>query len=149
VLASFDSEGQHQGDLDLAKLLPYPSATYTRAQLLPDGSLFVLDYLQGAVLYRRGASGQFHRLRLGEQPSGVAAPQVQDFAANDAGNMLIATYSESAPLVLLDYEGDGYHSHALEIKLPVGGSRLACRQSRGKYIVWSRDRPFVLVLQAY
>jgi len=149
VLASFDAEGQHQGDLDLTKLLPYPSATYTRAQLLPDGSLFVLDYLQGAVLYRRGASGQFHRLRLGEQAAEVAVPQVQDFAADDSGNMLIATYSESAPLVLLTYERDGYHSHSLEIKLPVGGSRLACRQSRGKYIVWSRDRPFVLVLQVH
>lgn len=149
VLASFDGEGQHVGDLDLATLLPYPQALYTRAQLLADGSLFVLDYLQGAVMYRHGAAGEFHRLRLGEQDATVAAPQVQDFAAAESGNLLVATYSESAPLVLLDFTGGNYHSHTLEIKLPVGGTRLACRASRGKYIVWSRDRPFVMVLQAY
>jgi hypothetical protein len=147
VLAGFDLDGRHIVSLDLAAMLPYAPAVYSRAQVLPDGSLFVMEYNQGAVLYRRGATGGFHRIKL-EATAGVdAAPLLQDFAVDAVGNVLLATYDETQPLRLLTPGADGYYSHPLEIDLPGDSPRLACRHSGGKYIVWTRDEPLLIVLE--
>lgn len=149
VIALFDRKGNHQESLDLAALLPYSNGLYSRLGVLADGSLFVMDYSQGAVLYRRGAAQGFRRLRLSDTAEAQVAPTLQDFAVDEAGNVLIATTDTTNPLLLLDNSEDGYHSHALDLKLPAGSQRLACRYSGGKYIVWSRDRPYVIVLQVH
>ena len=41
----------------------------------------------------------------------------------------------------------GYQSHALRLSLPLDNPRLACRYSGGKFIVWLRDHPLVVVLE--
>jgi hypothetical protein len=145
VLAEFDRQGTHQSDFNLLASLPYPQAVYTRAQELQDGSLFILDYHQGAVLYRR-QQGDFRRLMLNPPQDAEAVPGVQDFAADEQGNVLLLLSDKNQPL-LLDSSKDGYHSHELNLRLPADSAPLACRQSRGKYIVWSRRVPYVCVLE--
>ncbi|MCH7472345.1 hypothetical protein IIA79_05270 [bacterium] len=148
VLAGFDDEGALDELLDLGALLPFANAVYTRAQFLPDGWLYFLDYHQGAVIYRRGQDGNFKRLRpAGTPDSFLNAATVQDFAVDSQRNILLATHDEANPLMLLVPGEQGYESHPLELELPDGAHRLACRHSRGKYIVWLRDEPLVLVLQ--
>ncbi len=147
TLAGFDLSGNHVISLDLGELLPYSPATYTRAQLLADGSLYILDYYQGAVLYRRGITGAFRRLRL-EGPDGAdAIPAMQDFAVDNAGNVLVATHDADAPLVLLTPGTNGYESHNVELSLPDGVPKLACRCSGGKFIVWARDETEVFIIE--
>jgi len=136
TLAGFDLSGNHVISLNLGDLLPYSPATYTRAQLLDDGSLYFLDYYQGAVLYRRGITGAFRRLRL-EGPDGADA----------AGNVLVATHDADAPLVLLTPGAEGYQSHNVELSLPNGVPKLACRCSGGKFIVWTRDETVVFIIE--
>jgi hypothetical protein len=147
VLAGFDRDGNHAATLDLAALLPYDPAVYTRAQLLSDGSLFVLEYHQGAVLYRRGSQGAFRRLRLAAPQDGVTVPALQDFAVDDAGRVLLVTHSEQTPLTMLLPSDGGYQSHPVNLDLPGGHRRLACRWSAGMFIVWTRDETEVIVLE--
>ena len=147
VLAGFDIEGTYQASVDLAGLLPYSGAVYTRAQWLKDGSLYALDYHQGAVLYRSAGETHFHLVKM-QSPAGLdAAPLAQDFAVDDAGNILFITSAEGPQLLLLTPGKQGYESHAVEIKLPTGAKRLACCHSQGRFIVWSRDKPLVCVLE--
>lgn len=147
VLAGFDYDGNHVTSLNLAGMLPYDPAVYTRTQMLSDGSLFVLEYHQGAVLYRRGSEGSFRRLRLAAADGEVAAPVLQDFAVDEAARVLLVTHSEDAPLAMLIPAEDGYRSHPVDLDLPGGHRRLACRRSAGMFIVWTRDKPEVIVLQ--
>jgi len=147
VLASFDGDGKLTTRLNLLSALPYPQAVYARAQPLADGSLFVLDYNQGAVIYRRGAAGQFRRLTL-EHPAGIdAAPLLQDFAVDEGGNVLLATADPAAPLVLLRPGKKGYTSHHVKIELPRAPQRFSTRYSRGRFILWLRETPSVIVLE--
>jgi hypothetical protein len=149
VLACFDKNGRYQQKLDLAAALPYPNAVYTRTQLLPDGSLFVLDYHQGAVIYREQQEQHFHRLQLGVPEGLEAAPMVQDFAVDEHGNALVVTNIEGKPVVLLSHEDNGYNLHTVDLKLPVAAGRLACRYSRGKFILWLKEKPFVILLELH
>jgi hypothetical protein len=147
VLAAFDYDGNHVVSLELAAMLPYQPALYTRGQVLSDGSIYVLEYHQGAVLYRRGAQGAYHRLRLSEPQDGVVVPALQDFAVDDSGNVLLVTHSDSTPLQLLTPGPNGYQAHPVNLDLPSGRRRLACRWSGGMFILWTRDEPEVTVLQ--
>jgi hypothetical protein len=146
-LAGFNADGTLVARLNLEAMLPYSDPVYARAQITSGGSLFLLDYHQGAVIFRPGEIGTFSRLSLGV-PAGLdAAPVVQDFAADPQLNVLLATYDETQPLMLLTRENGRFESHALRIDLPEGLHRLACRYSMGKYILWLRDQPLVLVLE--
>jgi len=147
VLAAFDYDGNHVVSLELAAMLPYQPAVYTRAQVLSDASIYVLEYHQGAVLYRRGAQGAYHRLRLNQPEDSVVVPALQDFAVDDAGNVLLVTHSDSTPLQLLTPGPNGYQAHPVNLDLPSGRRRLACRWSGGMFILWTRDEPEVTVLQ--
>ena len=146
-LACFDRDGQYTEELDLARLLPYSPACYTRSAWLNDGTLFLLDFSQGAILYRKPGETSFRRVRL-DVPDGVdAAPVLQDFAVDDQGNILAATADSDKPVMLLTPSSSGYTAHRLNVPLPDGGNRLACRWSNGRFIVWLRDQPFVCVLE--
>lgn len=147
VVATFNKDGQLKQQLDLATALAYPNGLYTRAQLLSDGSLFLLDYHQGAVIYRVQQEEHYHRLQLGVPDGLEAAPMVQDFAVDEHGNALIVTSLETKPVVLLTPAPDGYSLHTVDLKLPVSASRLACRYSRGRFILWTREKPYVLLLE--
>lgn len=144
--ASFDRSGRFVEEHDLSSLLPYDPAIYTRASLLPDGSLFVLEYSQGAILYSRPGTSQFNRIRIDKAEGVDHAPVLQDFAVDSSGIILAATYDTSRPLVLLTPATSGYTAHSLALELPVSTPRLACRQSKGKFIVWLRDTAEVVVL---
>lgn len=147
VLACFDKDGSFKQQLDFKTTLPYANAVYTRAQLLPDSSLFLLDYHQGALIYREQQEQHFHRLQLGVPEGLEAAPMVQDFAVDEQGNALVLTNIEGKPVVLLSREDNGYNLHAVDLKLPVAAGRLACRYSRGKFILWLKEKPFVMLLE--
>lgn len=147
ALAGFDFSGNHVVSLDLAAMLPYASAIYTRAQVLPDGSLYVLDYHQGAVLYRQGTQGPYRRLRLESSPEPVVAPALQDFAVDSSGNVLLVTHRDDTPLQLLTPGDSGYQAHPVNLSLPSGQKRLACRWSGGMFILWTRDEPELIVLK--
>jgi hypothetical protein len=146
-LAGFDSNGKFAQELDLSALLPYTPACYTRSAWLPDGTLFLLDYSQGAILYRKPGEQSFRRVRL-DAPEGVdAAPVLQDFAVDSSGNLLAVTTASSQPVMLLTPSAAGYTAHRLNVPLPVGSNRLACRWSNGRFIVWLRDQPLICVLE--
>ena len=147
MLAWFDWDGKLTGQLDLTKELPYKNARYVRPQLLNDGSLFVLEYHQGAVVYRRGSTDKFRRIRL-ETPDGLsAAPVIQDFAVDNTGNVLVVT-ADSAPRVQVLTPGSGgYKASTLKLDLPLEVARYSCRYSKGKFILWARDTPLVVVLE--
>jgi hypothetical protein len=147
VLAAFDYAGNHVMNVELAAMLPYEPAVYTRGQVLPDGSVYMLEYHQGAVLYRRGIEGAYHRLRLSAPQGAVEVPALQDFAVDDQGNVLLVTHSDSTPLQLLTPGHSGYQAHPVNLDLPSGQRRLACRWSGGMFILWTRDNPEVTVLQ--
>ncbi|MBN2083201.1 hypothetical protein JW859_13465 [bacterium] len=147
TLAGFDLAGNYVTSLALGELLPYAPAIYTRAQLFPDGSLYLLEYHQGAVIYRHGPDGAYRRLRLNTADGGTVLPELQDFAVDDAGNVLLVTHDEQSPLQLLTPGGAGYAAHPVDLDLPGGNNRLACRWSGGMFILWTRDKPEVIVLQ--
>ena len=147
VLAGFDPAGRMTSSIDLGKALPYASAVYSRTQLLPDGSLFVLDFHQGGVVYRRGAEGPYRRISLGTPAGLSAAPQVQDFAADDSGNVMLATYNPEAPLMLLTPGAQGYGGHAVDLQLIRAPHRISLRYSRGTFILWIREKPSVILFR--
>jgi hypothetical protein len=147
MLAAFDYDGNFVMNIELAAMLPYQPAVYTRGQVLPDGSIYVLEYHQGAVLYRRGIEGAYHRLRLGTPEGAVEVPALQDFAVDDQGNVLLVTHSDAQPLQLLTAGDTGYQAHPVNLDLPSGQRRLACRWSGGMFILWTRDNPEVTVLK--
>jgi hypothetical protein len=147
VLARFDSAGKQKQLLDLATELPYLNGVYTRGSLLPDGSLFVLDYGQGAVIYRQSAEPQYHRLALGTPEWADAAPALQDMAVDEQGDVLIVSSIEDKPVLLLTPVENGYDLHTVDLQLPISAPRMACRYSRGRFILWLRDRPYVVVLE--
>lgn len=138
-------DGVVSATLDLRAALPYPGAVFSRACVLPDDSVYVLDYQQGAILYRRGPEGEFRRLRV-SQGTFEAEPLVQDFAVDNSGNVLVATYDPRRPMVLLMPQAGGHASRPVSLNLG-GPQPLAVRHSRGKFIVWARDLPMVSVLQ--
>ncbi|MDQ3023362.1 MAG: hypothetical protein M3R04_03090 [bacterium] len=164
--AHFDGRGKLLGSLDLDRLLPY-NGTYVRGQVTSDGTVYVLDYSQGAVLYRPPAVGSgavpalskgqrpeaaatkpapFRRVRLSEKDSAFdAAPTVQDFAVLDDGTMLVATTDARRPLLLLSKTGKGRSARPVSLQLG-GATRLSIRASRGKFIVWAGDASVVFVL---
>jgi hypothetical protein len=82
-----------------------------------------------------------------ETPGVDALPTLLDFAVDPDGNLLVTTYDERRPVLLLLPVGDRYRLHPVSLDLPAEAGRLACRYSGGKYIVWSRETPFVIVLQ--
>ncbi len=146
-LACFNRDGEFTEELDLRQQLPYSPACYTRSAWLRDGTLFLLDFSQGAILYRKPSEASFRRVRL-DAPEGVdAAPVLQDFAADDRGNILAVTTASSQPVMLLTPSATGYTAHRLNVPLPTGGNRLACRWSNGRFIVWLRDQPLVCILE--
>lgn len=152
---AFDGKGRQVSTMNLSRLLPFENAMYTRAQFSGDKSLFVLDYAQGAILYQRGAGTQFRRIRVIQPPklSGDAersiegAPMLQDFAVDGDGNIIAATRDDKRALMLLSPGAKGYDSRRIDLKLPAGANRIGIRYSRGKFIVWLRDDPEVLVLR--
>ncbi|MEZ5339607.1 MAG: hypothetical protein R3F46_15255 [bacterium] len=147
TITAFDREGSMRDQVYLQKLLPWPDAVYARTANLEDGSMFVLDYHQGAVLYRRGQETDFHRLIL-SRPAGVdSVPGVQDFAVDENGNVMLATYGNGGELYFLEPRGNDYASRRVELRLPEGEHRLACRYSNGRFIVWLRDSQLVYVLE--
>jgi hypothetical protein len=149
-LACFNSAGAQISAMAFNSLLPYEDAIYTRAQFAADGSLFVMDYLQGAVIYRRGGESQFRRLRpvpLDKASGAEAAPQLQDFAVDSAGIILAASTDSAKPLLLLTPGKQGYDSRKVDLGLPKGEHRIGVRYGRGKFIVWLRDTPLVCVLR--
>jgi len=147
TVAGFDYDGNHVVSLDLSAMLPYANATYTRPQVLSDGSLFVLDYHQGAILYRQGPHGQFRRIIL-DQPTGMtAAPGIQDFAVDESGNILVASYDPESPLLLLTPGDAGYQSHAIDVGLGAGSQRFAVRCSGGMFILWAKETNNLVLLE--
>lgn len=147
TLTAFDGDGKMVDQVYLQKLLPWPDAIYARTANLDDGSMFVLDYHQGAVLYRHGNESDFHRLIL-NRPEGVdSLPGVQDFAVDENGNVMLATYDGNGELYFLEPRGEDYASRRISLELPPGPHRLACRYSDGRFIVWLRDSQLVFVLE--
>ncbi len=147
TITAFDKDGNMVDQVFLQKLLPWPDAIYARTANLENGSMFVLDYHQGAVLYRHGRERDFHRLIL-DPPEGVdSVPGVQDFAVDEAGNVLLATYGNGGELYFLEPRGEDYASRRVELQMPEGEHRLACRYSNGRFIVWLRDSQLVYVLE--
>lgn len=147
TITAFDKDGGMVDQVYLQKLLPWPDAVYARTANLDDGSMFVLDYHQGAVLYRHGHERDFHRLIL-SRPDGVdSVPGVQDFAVDEDGNVMIATYANGGEIYFLEPRGENYASRRVELQLPEGEHRLACRYSNGRFIVWLRDGQLVYVLE--
>ncbi|MCC7479865.1 hypothetical protein IT575_15605 [bacterium] len=152
--ACFNGKGKQVSVMSLANLLPYESAMYTRAQWGPNKALFVLDYSQGAVLYQRGGSGAFRRIRVLAPPLApdgaefkiTAAPTLQDFAVDEDGNIIAATTDEKKALMLLTPGAKGYDSRRIDLKLKDPG-RLAVRYSRGRFVVWQRETAEVLLLR--
>ena len=74
-------------------------------------------------------------------------PALQDFAVDSAGNVLLVTHHDETPLYLLTPSEAGYQSHPVNLNLPSGQKRLACRWSGGMFILWTRDEPELTVLQ--
>jgi hypothetical protein len=147
TLTAFDGNGTMQDQIYLQKLLPWPEAIYARTANLEDGSMFVLDYHQGAVLYRHKNETDFHRMIL-TRPDGVeSVPGVQDFAVDEKGNVMLATYDGNGELYFLEPRGEDYASRRIALELPPGPHRLACRYSAGRFIVWLRDSQLVYVLE--
>ena len=147
TITAFDKEGNMKDQVYLQKLLPWPDAVYARTANLADGSMFVLDYHQGAVLYRRGQETDFHRLILNRPADVDSVPGVQDFAVDESGNVMLATYGNGGELYFLEPNGTDYLARRVDLKLPEGEHRLACRYSNGRFIVWLRDSQLVYVLE--
>ncbi|MCB1221975.1 hypothetical protein KDL30_15045 [bacterium] len=147
TITAFDKEGNMKDQVYLQKLLPWPDAVYARTANLADGSMFVLDYHQGAVLYRRGQETDFHRLILNRPAEVDSVPGVQDFAVDESGNVMLATYGNGGELYFLEPNGTDYLARRVDLKLPEGEHRLACRYSNGRFIVWLRDSQLVYVLE--
>jgi hypothetical protein len=146
----FNSAGTQTSRVSFTDELPYPGALYTRAQFGGNDSLFVMDYTQGAILYRKDGDEQFRRLRpIGpEKDSGVdAMPALQDFAVDAGGNILATTYDSAKPLLLLTPGKSGYDSRKIDIGLPKGSHLASVRYGRGQFVVWLRDTAFVSVLR--
>ena len=147
VLAAFGADGNFVSQLNLLTKVGDPLATFSRAQFAADGSLFVLDYHQGAVFRIHPAADEINRIVLSNPQEVDALPQVQDFAVDPGVNVLMATYDSDRPLVLLVPDGDKFRLHPISLDLPPDAGRLACKYSGGKYIIWSRESPFLVVLQ--
>jgi hypothetical protein len=145
MLAAFDDKGVLTDKLDLSLGLPYPGAIFTRAQFVGDGTLFVLDYHQGAVLYR-AQGARFKRIRPPVEMSSEAEPVLQDFAVDAAGNVLATAAGGTNPVLYMAHSAQGYKAHPLKLDLPAGANRLAVRQSQGKFILWLRNKPLAYVL---
>lgn len=146
-LARFDRRGTLKESLALGKELPYPAASYSRAQRLDDGTLLLLDHNQGAVLYRAPGATGYRRLGL-EKPSGVEGlPALQDFAADSAGRILLLTAGELGA-VLLTRGGGGYQSSNVQLPPALNGKRLACRPCGRGFAVWARDGGIVWLCEA-
>lgn len=151
---SFGRDGKQSGVLSFEQMLPYANAMYARPQWGADGALFVLDYAQGAVLYKRPSESKFRRIRVGEPPQPLdggasvdAVPALQDFAVGADGRILAATADLKKPLLLLSPGAKGYSSSKVDLKIPAEPARIGVRFSRGKYIVWLRESCEVIVLK--
>ena len=147
ILAAFRRDGSFLSQTDLRARISEPQAAFSRIQFGGDNSLYTLDYHQGAVYRFLPGTEQARRIVVEEVPGVDALPTVQDFAADPGGRLLITTYIEQRPVLLLLPAGDRYRLHPISLDLPEGAGRLACRYSGGKFIVWSRETPFVIVLQ--
>lgn len=148
VLARFARDGSLEERIDLASALGRGDLQPARAQEGPPGSLFLMDYSQGSILYRLAATEAFRRISLPfEAGDGAILPWLQDFAVDASGRILAATSSSKSPLLLLLPQRDGYRAHPLKLSLPQNENRIAVRCSAGKYILWTRDHPYVAVLE--
>lgn len=146
ILAQFDGNGGYLGEQNLRQALGNKLALPSRFQFQPGGSLSFLDYHQGAV-FIKAADGGFQRIALAQSDVFDAVPSVQDYAVDQAGNILLATHDVEHPLVLLVPENGEMVAHQLSVDFPSGARRLACRYSAGKFIVWSREEPFLIVIE--
>jgi hypothetical protein len=144
-LTHFDERGKQLGHVDLADELG-SRGVYARAQVLADGTLYLLDYSQGAIMYRPPGQPKFRRVKVSD-PHGAfeTQPAVQDFAALDDGTLLVATTDDRRPLLLLSPAANGRTSRPIALQLG-DARRLSVRASRGKFIVWASDSPVVFVL---
>jgi hypothetical protein len=135
-LAAFTRDGILKRSIDLASRLPYPAAAYTKFQWDGD-QLFLLEYSQGAILYGDKEAQRFKRLSLAGS-SGLSAPEVQDFAIDSAGNLLLLTADSRAVLVT---RGNSGQRESIELDLPgsLAGKRLGCRPGGSGFVVWARD----------
>jgi hypothetical protein len=144
LLAKFDGKGRQTAGIDLADMLG-SGKLFARGQVTRDGTLYVLDYLSGAILYKPAGQTAFRRIRVSDDPRGFdGIPAVQDFAVLDDGTLLVATTDARRPLLLLTKLGAGRSARPVSLQLP--GSRLNVRASRGSFIVWASDQPQVFVL---
>lgn len=148
VLARFGRDGTQAESLDLAAALAEDGPALARAQEGQPGSLYIMDFNQGAILYRLDSSAAFRRIAMPfETDGGVTLPWLQDFAVDKSGRILAATSNARNPLLLLLPQEEGYRAHPLKLSLPPNENRIAVRWCAGKYIVWTRDHPFVSVLE--
>jgi hypothetical protein len=147
ALARFSRSGDLLERQLLADDLPYQPAQLTRPQFDLSGTLYVLDYAQGSILYRRAGEKGFRRIKLTDAGELDAFPGIQDYAASPDGVLLAATYDPQKPLLVLAPDGQGYKAHPLKLKLPAGPNQIALRYSGGKYILWTRDATQVTLLE--
>jgi hypothetical protein len=147
VLARFSKSGDILERQMIASELPYEPAQLTRPQFDSAGTLYVLDYAQGSILYRKSGETGFRRIKLATEAGVDGFPSIQDYAANPDGILLAVTYDEAKPLLLLAPDGQGYKAHPLKLKLPAGPNQIAVRYSGGKYILWTRDATQVTLLE--
>jgi hypothetical protein len=136
--ANFDAKGSFVEHFDLATLLPYGGAIFSRAQWSGD-KLFVLDFNQGAVLYGLPNTGQMRRLLLAKPKDIDAAPLAQDFAVDAGGRVLLLTTDKQHPALLLSPGTSGYASSYVDLPVSLVGKRMGCRPAPGGYIVWDRE----------
>jgi hypothetical protein len=150
ALARFSRDGTMTEAVDLRSALQLEPLTAVRVQQSKPGSLYLLNYEQGTIHYRGNAYEEFRRIIVPlDKEQDALTPWVQDFAVDDQGRILVATASASRPLMLLLPEKSGYRAHPLKLALPPGEHRIAVRWCAGKYIMWTRDNPIVVVLELH
>lgn len=146
LVAGFNPAGEMVRRIDLKQSLPYSNSAYSKAAVTNDGTIYVLDYHQGAILRKLQGSRAYQRIVPFATPGIDSAPLVQDFAADDSHNLLVVSNEAASRLVILSPEAAGYRASEFALDLPQAG-RISCSYSAGKFIVWSREESFVAVLE--
>jgi len=146
LMAGFNANGDMVRRIDLERSLPYSNAAFSESAITSDGTIYILDYHQGAILRKSPDKPVYQRIVPFTMAGLDSAPLVQDFAVDDDHNMLIVSNRAEQQLEILTPSAGGYASHALSLDFPQD-SRISCTYSAGKFILWSRDEPFVAVLE--
>lgn len=146
LMAGFNEDGEMVQRIDLEKSLPYSNAAFSESAVTADGTIYVLDYHQGAILRKAPDNRVYQRIAPFAVKGLDSAPLVQDFAVDDNHNMIVVSNTAQQQLTILTPSGNGYAAHMLSLDFPQD-SRISCTYSAGKFILWTRDEPFVAVME--